>query len=92
MGMITLSDEIERLVRRAVESGLAATPREFVEAAVLRMLEDDRAEQEEILRVAAQGIADIEAGRFETVGSEAEMEQLFGGIMERVRASRAMGG
>lgn len=77
MGMIPLSDEVQRLLDGAVASGLASTPAEFVEAAVLRMLTDAAAERAEIMQVAARGIADIEAGRYVPINSKVELRRVF---------------
>jgi predicted transcriptional regulator len=92
MGMIPLSDEVQRLVEREVAAGRASTPTAFVEAAVLRLTEEAQRQDEEMAEVAAEGIADIEAGRYVTIASEAEMRRLFDGMLERVRARRAAEG
>lgn len=91
MGAIAVSDELQCIIEREVAAGRAATATAFVEEAVLRLIEDAREEAEDIARVAAEGIADIKAGRFVTIASSKEHAAFFDGVMDRVRARRAAG-
>jgi hypothetical protein len=89
MGMIPLSEELQRLVEREVAAGRAATPAAFVEEAVLRLIEDAHALDDEIARVAAEGIADIEAGRYVAITTEDEHRALAEDFKARLRARLA---
>jgi predicted transcriptional regulator len=87
MGAINLRDDIQRAVEDQVAQGRAESATAFVEGAVVMLLEELRAEEEEILRVGAAGIADIEAGRFVEISSVEEHDRLMDEIKARVRAA-----
>jgi predicted transcriptional regulator len=88
MGMIQLSDEVHAAVEHAVARGLSSSATSLVEEAVMRLLEDMQLEQEEIARVAAEGIADIEAGRYVTITTAEEHRALMDDILANVRNRR----
>ena len=76
MSVIQLPEEIGRLVEQQVAKGRAASPAEFLTEAVLRLIEDDEAE-EEIIAVAQAGIADIEAGRYAVIATREDEQHLM---------------
>ena len=89
MGMIRLSDEVHAAVERAVASGRSSSATSLVEEAVMLLLEDMQPEQEEIARVAAEGSADIEAGRYTMVTSFEQHRALMDDVLARARDRRA---
>ena len=91
MGAILLPEELQRAIDQRVAEGRADSAAAFLEEAVLRLLDDLRAEEDEIAAVAAAGIADIEAGRFITIATPEDAERLRETIMERVRNNIAAG-
>lgn len=89
MGAIQLPDEIQRMIERQVEEGRATSAAAFLEEAVLRLVEDANAEEEETRRVAQVGIADMEAGRYVTVATPEDSQRLHERMMTRLRESLA---
>jgi Arc/MetJ-type ribon-helix-helix transcriptional regulator len=87
MGAVQLPDELERAIERQVEQGRAASAAAFLQEAVSRLIEDAEAEEDEIRRAAAAGIADIEAGRFTTVATPEDERALGERLMARLRES-----
>lgn len=90
MGAIQLPDEIEHLVSQQVAKGRAASPAEFLEEAVLRLIEDDGAE-EEIIALAQAGIADLEAGRYAVIATPEDRNRLLERLAERMRTDPTTG-
>jgi Arc/MetJ-type ribon-helix-helix transcriptional regulator len=91
MGAVQLPDELQRAIDRQVAEGRAASAAAFVEEAVLRLLDDARAEEDEIVAVAEAGIADIEAGRFITIETPEDMQRLSERWAAYLRDSLASG-
>ena len=92
MALVQLSDELQGVIERQVAEGRAVSPAAFLEEAVRRMVEATRREEDELLRVAEAGAADIDAGRFTTVASMEDERRLYDGIMVRLRARLSDGG
>lgn len=69
MGAIQVTDELQGMIERQVAEGRAESATAFLEEAVRRPVEEARLEEAEIVGAAQAGIADIEAGRFTTVGT-----------------------
>lgn len=86
MGLVRLPDEIQRMIERQVAEGRAASPAAFLEEAVMRLVEEARSEEDEVLGAARAGIADIEAGRYTSVASPADSHLVHERLMERLRA------
>jgi predicted transcriptional regulator len=91
MGMIQLSDALQREVDRQVAEGHAASVEAFVHEAVMRLVDDARAEREEIEAVVAAGIADIEAGRYTLISTDEDRARVEARIMDRVKARLSSG-
>jgi antitoxin ParD1/3/4 len=89
MGSIQLPDELQRVIERQVAEGRAASAVAFLEEAVMRLVDDARAEEVEIAAAAQAGIADIEAGRYATVDTPGDERLLHDGLMARLRARLA---
>jgi Arc/MetJ-type ribon-helix-helix transcriptional regulator len=85
MGATQLPDELQRAVEQQVEQGRATSAAAFLEEAVLRLLEDAESEEDDIRRAADSGIADIEAGRYVTVATPEDRQQLDQRLMSRLR-------
>ncbi len=85
MGAIQLPDELQRVIEGEVAEGRAASAAAFLEEAVLRLVEDAHAEEEETHRAAQAGIADAEAGRYTIVGTPEDGQRLHARMMARLR-------
>lgn len=85
MGVVQLPDELERAIERQVAEGRAASPAEFLQEAVLRLIDDACAEEGEVRRVASKGMADAEAGRYTIVATTSDEQTLHDRLMTRLR-------
>ena len=86
MGVVQLPDELQRVIERQVAQGRAATPTAFLEEAVMRLVDEAGAEEDELWRVVEAGAADIEAGRYTTVATPEDELRLHDDRMARLRA------
>jgi Arc/MetJ-type ribon-helix-helix transcriptional regulator len=91
MGAVQLPDELKRAIDRQVEQGRATSAAAFVEAAVLRLLEDTQAEEDDIQGAAEAGTADIAAGGYVTVATSEDSRILHERMMARLRESLGAG-
>ncbi|MEO8716358.1 MAG: hypothetical protein ABI369_15235 [Acetobacteraceae bacterium] len=85
MGVIQLPDELQLAIERQVADGRARSAAAFLEEAVLRLIDEARSEEEEVIAAAQAGIDDIEEGRFTTVGTPEDGQDLHGRTMSRLR-------
>ena len=92
MGVVQLSDELQRVIERQVAQGRASSPLAFLEDAVMRLVEQSAAEEDEILQSAEAGLADIAAGRFTTISTAHDQQQLHTRLMDRLKARLAADG
>jgi Arc/MetJ-type ribon-helix-helix transcriptional regulator len=69
MGAVQLPDELQRVIERQVAEGRATSAADFLDEAVLRLIDEARLEEEEIVAAAQAGIADMEAGRYRIVAT-----------------------
>ena len=92
MGIVQLPDELERVIERQVAEGRADSPAAFLEEAVRRLVDDTRAEEDEVWQAAKAGVADIEAGRFTTVVTQEDGQFLQERLIAKVRAHLAASG
>ena len=76
MGVVQLPDNLKRVIDRQVAEGRAASEAEFLAAAVQRYAEALDSDEDEIVAAADEGIADIEAGRFELIAGSDDMQRL----------------
>ena len=67
MGVVQLPDELQRVIERQVAEGRASSPTAFLEEAVMRLVAETSAEEDEVQRAVQNGSADIDVGRFRTV-------------------------
>jgi predicted transcriptional regulator len=76
MGMIQLPDDVNQLIARQVAAGRASSEADFLAEAVQRYADALEAESDDIIAAAEEGIADIEAGRFELIVGPDDMRRL----------------
>jgi Arc/MetJ-type ribon-helix-helix transcriptional regulator len=76
MNVVQLPDDVKRIIDRQVAAGHAASEAEFLAAAVQRYAEALDSDEDEIVTAADEGIADIEAGRFELIAGADDMNRL----------------
>ncbi len=91
MGVVQLPDELQRVIERQVAEGRASSPAAFLEEAVMRLVEEARDEEDELLRIVEAGSADIAAGRYMTVATLEDERRVHDGMMERLRARASTG-
>lgn len=89
MGAVQLPEDLQRAIDRQVADGRAADVSAFVEEAVRRLLDEARAEEDEIVAVAQAGIADIEAGRYVTMVTPEDTLGLHERLMAKLREDLA---
>jgi Arc/MetJ-type ribon-helix-helix transcriptional regulator len=86
MGVVQLPDELERVIERQVAEGRAASPTAFIEEAILRLVADTSAEEDELRQAAEAGSADIDNNRYRTVATPEDEQRLQDGLMGRLQA------
>ncbi|WP_424138810.1 hypothetical protein [Roseomonas chloroacetimidivorans] len=92
MGVVQLSDELQRVIERQVAEGRASSPTAFLEEAVMRLVAETSAEEDEVQRAVQNGSADIEAGRYRTVTGPDDERRLRDDMMTRLRSRLPSGG
>ena len=85
MGAVQLPDELQRVIEQQVEEGRATSAAALLEEAVLRLVEDADAEDEETCKAARAGIADVAAGRYATVATPEDSQRIHERLMARLR-------
>jgi Arc/MetJ-type ribon-helix-helix transcriptional regulator len=88
MSVVQLPDHLKQIIERYVAKGRVEDETAYLEEAVRRYAEDLEAD-DEIAVAAKAGILDIEAGRYVTVSSLHDAEELHDGAMARLRARLA---
>ena len=91
MGAIQLPDELQHVIDQQVSEGRAASPAAFLQEAVMRLVEEARAEEADIRAAAEAGIADMEAGRCVTVSTPEDTNLMQERMMMRLRARLTTG-
>lgn len=76
MSVVQLPDELKQLIDRQVAEGRAASEADFLIAAVQRYAEALEIDADEIATSADEGIADIEADRFELISGPEDIKRL----------------
>lgn len=89
MGVVQLPDELQRIVEQEVALGHATSPSEFLEHAVMRLIDDAAAEEEAIRQSVEAGLADIEVGRYSIVHSLEDQQALQKRVLGRLHARLA---
>jgi Arc/MetJ-type ribon-helix-helix transcriptional regulator len=88
MGAVQLPDHLKRVIDQQVAAGRASSETEFLEQAILRLAQELEAE-DDIVAVAAEGIAAVSRGNYVNVASPGDTEALHQRAMARLRASLA---
>ncbi len=86
MGVVQLSDELQRIIEWLVVKGRATSPTAFLEEAVMRLIDETSAEEDEVRRAVEAGSADIDAGRYTTVAAPEDERRLREGMMARLQS------
>ena len=86
MGVVQLPDELQHLIERQVAQGRAASPAAFLEEAVLRLVDETRAEEDAVRHAVEAGSADIEAGRYTMIATREDGQRLHKCLVNRVQA------
>lgn len=92
MGVVQLPDGLQRVIERQVAEGRASSPTAFLEEAVMRLVDETSAEENEVQRAVQDGSADIDAGRYRTVASPDDERRLRDDVMTRLRSHLPSGG
>ncbi len=92
MGVVQLPDELQRVIERQVAEGRAADLAAFLEEAVMRLVNETRAEEEAVRQAAEAGLTDIEAGRFTMVTTPEDGQLLQKRLMTKLQARLAADG
>ena len=92
MGLIQQPDELQCVIEQQVAQGRASSPLAFLEDAVMRLVEESDAEEDEIRRTAEAGLADIKAGRYTTITTSDDQQRLQRRLLDRLQARLAANG
>lgn len=92
MGVVQLPDGLQRVIERQVAEGRASSPTAFLEEAVMRLVDETSAEEDEVQRAVQDGSADIDTGRYRTVASLDDERRLHDDVMTRLRTHLPTGG
>lgn len=86
MGVVQLPDGLQRVIERQVAEGRASSSTAFLEEAVMRLVDETSAEEDDVQRAVQDGSADIDAGRYRTVASPDDERRLRDDVMTRLRS------
>lgn len=92
MGVVQLPDGLQRVIERQVAEGRASSSTAFLEEAVMRLVGETSAEEDDVQRAVQDGSADIDAGRYRTVASPDDERRLRDDVMTRLRSRLPSGG
>lgn len=85
---VQLPDHLKAIIDRQVAEGRVESESAYLEEAVRRYADELEAE-DEVVAIANQGIADIEAGRYVLISTPQDSEALHQRAMSRLRTSLA---
>lgn len=88
---ITLTNELEELIKEKLKSGAYKSADEMI-AASLRLLEAREAGTEALRSEIMRGVEDIREGRFTAYATDAELDTLSDRIINRAREERNLTG
>ena len=86
-----LPETLKRVIDRQVTKGHAASAAEFLAAAIQRYVEALELDEDDLEIAADEGVADIEAGRFELITGPEDMQRLradLGATLDRLEEAR----
>lgn len=92
MGVVQVPDELQYVIERQVAEGRATNLAAFLEEAVMRLVDETRAEEGAVWQAAEAGLADIEAGRYTTMATPEDTQLLQERLMARLQARLAADG
>ena len=85
MGAVQLPDELQRVIEQQIAQGRASSAIAFLEEAVMRLVDEARAEEDDIHTAVEAGCADLEAGRYTTIATPEDSQALHERMMARLR-------
>ena len=85
MGVVRRPDELQRVLEQHVAEGRASSQAALLEEAVMRLIDEARAEEDELQEAVWAGSNDIDAGRYQMVTSPEDERRLQDGMMARLR-------
>jgi Arc/MetJ-type ribon-helix-helix transcriptional regulator len=86
MGVVQIPEDVKQVIDRQIEKGRSANEAEFLAEAVTRYAAALELDEEETMNAAREGIADIEAGRFELIDGPADMDRFQAKLSARLDA------
>lgn len=86
MHLVQIPDDIKHILDDVVADGVAASEAEVLSLVVRRYAIEQDDETAAVIAAAEAGIADIEAGRFTTIASQADLNALRQRIRTRASA------
>jgi hypothetical protein len=92
MRTLQISDGVKDIIDRHVAGGAAVSEADFVEAAVRRYAEELDGDMDALIASAEEGIADIAAGNYITIASQADADEFWADmVIELTPWSRGCG-
>jgi Arc/MetJ-type ribon-helix-helix transcriptional regulator len=85
---VQLPDDLKSAIDRQVAKGHAESDADFLRQAA-RLYAEELDAEEDLWTIAQAGIADVEAGRYILIETEADAEALYERTMAQVRAALA---
>ena len=76
MSIVQVPEDIRLVIDRQVAEGRASSDAEFVAEAVRRYAESLDSSEDDIVAAADEGLADMAAGRFETIEGRDDLKRL----------------
>jgi Arc/MetJ-type ribon-helix-helix transcriptional regulator len=82
MAVVQLPDELKRVIDHQVAEGRVATEAEFLAEAIRRYADALASDEDNVMAAADEGIADMEAGRFEAIAGRDDRQRLRAELRE----------
>ena len=86
MGAVQLPEELQRVIERQVAEGRATSPTAFLKEAVMRLIDDGTAEENELRLAVEAGSANINFGRYRMVATPDDERRLLDDMTTRLRS------
>ncbi|HKM64759.1 MAG TPA: hypothetical protein VJY39_19955 [Acidisphaera sp.] len=84
MSVVQLPDDLKQVIDRQIAAGRTANEAEFLAAAIQRYAEALECDEADLIAAADEGIADIEAGRCETIAGPDDVQRLRAELRDRL--------
>jgi hypothetical protein len=88
MVMVQLPDDVRELIARQVAAGHALSEADFLVEAIQRYADALEVDSHDMIAAAEEGVADIDAGRFELIGSPDDLRRLRADLSARLDQSQ----